>query len=39
MSSVAQTWAIFMPYVLYLGVFRVITGLVWLGFTRGRLSE
>lgn len=32
-----EAWGYFMPYVFILGVFRVLTDLVWRAFTRGQL--
>ena len=37
MLMIFQTWGLFMPYVLALGILRVLTDLVWRAFTRGQL--
>ena len=37
MSLILETWGIFIGYVFVLGVFRIITDLVWRAFTRGDL--
>lgn len=37
MIQLFQAWGLFMPYVFILGVFRILTSLVWRAFTRGEV--
>lgn len=35
MTLLFEVWGTFMPYVFVLGIFRILTSLVWRAFTRG----
>lgn len=37
MELIFEAWGLFMPYVLVLGVLRVLTDLVWRAFTKGEM--